>query len=307
MQRSLEADPQLDENSAFGQYDSDNAQTESSDPDSSDTETDTESPSTSRTAARGNQPRADRLPTTTPAHTATASTSQRATETPVRDDLADVPDELRPHVTDMLALGLLQKSVTEVETQSLQLNQPISRAQYAQWLLAANNRFYEDQPDERIRPGIKSSQPVFEDVPTSHPAFTAIQGLAEAGIIPSPLSGSTTNVNFRPDAPLTRKDLVLWKVPLDTRSALPSATADAIAETWGFQDASKIEPLAQKAVLADYQNGEFANIRRAFGYTTLFQPDKAVTAAEAAAALWRFGSQTEGISAQMLLQANKAK
>jgi hypothetical protein len=64
----------------------------------------------------------------------------------------------------------------------------------------------------------------------------------------------------------------LWKVPLDTRQALPSASVDAVKQTWGFQDAAKVEPRALRAVLADFQNGESANIRRMLGYTTLFQP-----------------------------------
>jgi hypothetical protein len=56
--------------------------------------------------------------------------------------------------------------------------------------------------------------------------------------------------------------------------------------------------------LADFQNSEQANIRRVFGYTTLFQPKKPVTRAEAAAALWYFGSQGEGLSAK---EAQKLK
>lgn len=279
VQQSLEADPQLEEQT--------NSEVVSTPIDSESDEA-SERDAQAEEAASTPQTRTDR------SATATAFSSST---------LEEIPDELRPYLVDLKALGLLQKSSTGEGSGQLQPNQPISRGQYAQWLLAANNRFYADQPDKRIRAGNSSSDPVFEDVPASDPAFEAVQGLAEAGIIPSPLSGNTTSVNFRPDAPLTRKDLVLWKVPLDTRAALPEATAAAIAETWGFQDAGKVEPLAQRAVLADYQSGEFANIRRAFGYTTLLQPDKAVTEAEAAATLWRFGSQTEGITAEDLRQS----
>ncbi|MEO1636157.1 MAG: S-layer homology domain-containing protein [Cyanobacteria bacterium J06631_9] len=179
-------------------------------------------------------------------------------------------------------------------------NQAITRREYARWLLAVNNRFYLGERDRKIRPGVTSSQPVFSDVPVSDPDFADIQGLAEAGIIPSPLTGSSTNVTFRPNAPLTRKDMVLWKVPLDTRQALPVATVTDVQQVWGFQDAAKIEPRALQAVLADHQNGDFANFRRAYSYTTLFQPDKAATRAEAAAVLWRFGNPAEGITAQEL-------
>nr|WP_242016745.1 S-layer homology domain-containing protein [Trichocoleus sp. FACHB-46] len=151
--------------------------------------------------------------------------------------------------------------------------------------------------------GSSGTKPVFQDVPKTNPDFEVIQGLAEAGIIPSPLSGEATVVSFRPDAPLTREVMLLWKLPLDTRQALPAASLDAVKETWGFQDAGKIDPKALRAVLADFQNGDLANIRRALGYTTLFQPKKSVTRAEAAATLWYFGSQGEGLSALELLQS----
>lgn len=214
-------------------------------------------------------------------------------------NLVDIPEDLKPYVQDWLALDL---KTTAPGSPSWQPNQPVTRGAYAQWLLATNNRFYDDQPQKRIRPGQASAKPAFQDVPPSHPQYGAIQGLAEAGIIPSPLSGSSTTVSFRPDAPLTRETLVLWKVPLDTRAVLPGATVEAVKTAWGFQDAATVEPLALRAVLADHQSGEFANILRAFGYTTLFQPKKAVTQAEAIATLWRFGNPTEGISAQDLLK-----
>jgi len=40
-----------------------------------------------------------------------------------------------------------------------------------------------------------------------------------------------------------------------------------------------------------------------FGYTTLFQPKKPVTRAEAAASLWYFGFQGDGITAKEILEA----
>ena len=57
-----------------------------------------------------------------------------------------------------------------------------------------------------------------------------------------------------------------------------------------------------RAVLADYQNGDLSNIRRAFGYTTLFQPKKSVSRAEAASVLWQFGSQGSNLNAKDALQ-----
>ncbi|MFG6098681.1 S-layer homology domain-containing protein [Leptothoe sp. ISB3NOV94-8A] len=222
-------------------------------------------------------------------------------------DIGEAPEELQQYIEDLVALDVLMlidvKADDNIERDPNEFlpNQVITRREYARWLLAVNNKFYSDQRAKKIRPAVESAQPTFQDVGKTNIDFAAIQGLAEAGIIPSPLNGSTTVVKFRPDAPLTRKDLILWKVPLDTRAALPAATATAVTEAWGFQDAGKIEPTVLKAVLTDHSNGEFANIRRALGYTTLFQPDKAVTRAEAAAVLWRFGNSTEGITATDVL------
>lgn len=222
-------------------------------------------------------------------------------------DVGEAPEELQQYIEDLVALDVLMlidvKADDAIERNPNEFlpNQIITRREYARWLLAANNRFYNDQPTNKIRPAVESAQPAFQDVGKANIDFPAIQGLAEAGIIPSSLTGSSTAVTFRPDAPLTRKDLILWKVPLDTRAVLPDATAAAVTEAWGFQDAGKIEPMALKAILTDHRNGDFANIRRALGYTTLFQPDKGVTRAEAAAVLWRFGNSTEGITAADLL------
>ena len=54
----------------------------------------------------------------------------------------------------------------------------MTRREYARWLMAVNNRFYNRERTRKIRPGVSSSQPVFKDVPTTDEDFGAIQGLA---------------------------------------------------------------------------------------------------------------------------------
>ncbi len=125
-------------------------------------------------------------------------------------------------------------------------------------------------------------------------------------MIPSRLTEDNTNLLFRPDAPLIREDLVTWKVPLDTRQSLPKASIEAVEESWGFQDVENIDSSAVRALYADFQNGDRSNIRRIFGYTTLFQPKKPVTRAEAAASLWYFGFQGDGITAREVLESETA-
>ncbi|MEH2291798.1 S-layer homology domain-containing protein [Nostoc sp.] len=247
-----------------------------------------------------------------PPSTANNQTTPTATaESQAFNDLNKAPQEWRQHIQDLAALGVLSlepkatKSNSTTTTNQFEPSKIVTHREYARWLIAANNAIYASNPAKQIRLASESTQPIFSDVSAKDPDFPAIQGLAEAGLIPSPLSGDSTAVLFRPDAPLTREQLLLWKLPLDTRQALPSANLDAVKQTWGFQDAARIDPKALRAILADYQNSEQSNIRRVFGYTTLFQPKKPVTRAEAAMALWYFGTQGEGVSAAEALKLKR--
>ncbi|EAZ91091.1 S-layer homology domain-containing protein [Crocosphaera chwakensis] len=216
--------------------------------------------------------------------------------------LNNVPQSLQSYVADVRKLDTVNLSNTDNKTANE--SGIINRRTYARWLVETYNKFYENTPAKQIRLGVETSKPAFSDVSSNDPDFAVIQGLAEAGIIPSPLTGNSSASLFRPDNPLTREDLVTWKVPLDMGKGLPQASIDNIKETWGFQDTTKIDTKAIQALYADFQNGEQSNVRRIFGYTTLFQPNKGVTLAEAAASLWYFGYQGDGLSAEDVLSIN---
>ena len=220
-------------------------------------------------------------------------------------DLDEVPEQLMQPLKTVAALGILTPYTQEgnVEVSRFAPNAIISRGEYARWLIAANNLYHEGDSGKKIYVANKTNEPAFQDIKGENPDFGAIQGLAEAGLVPSRLTQDSTKLLFRPDAPLTREDLVTWKVPLDTRQALPKASIEALQESWGFQDAANIDSSAIRALYADYQNGERSNVRRVFGFTTLFQPDKPVTRAEAAASLWYFGFQGDGVTAQEILES----
>ena len=219
-------------------------------------------------------------------------------------DLDNVPEPLKQPLETVAALGILSPYTQQgnVEVSKFAPNAIITRGEYARWLIAANNLYHEGDSGKKIYVVNNPNQPAFQDVNSDDPDFGAIQGLAEAGLVPSRLTQDSTKLLFRPDAPLTREDLVAWKVPLDTRQALPKASIEAIEESWGFQDAASIDSSAIRALYADYQNGDRSNVRRIFGFTTLFQAKKPVTRAEAAASLWYFGFQGDGIAAQEILE-----
>jgi hypothetical protein len=181
----------------------------------------------------------------------------------------------------------------------------VTRRQYARWLFEVYNRFYYDRPDRQIRPAaIQGNTPVFSDLPASDPDFATIQGLAEAGVIPSRLTQGSAVLAFAPDLPLTRETLILWKLPLDLGKTPPPADLKQVQAAWGFTDLGKGDPQLWPLLWADAQNktaqGDRSTLRRVFGYTKLLQPDKNVTGAEAAASLWAIGYQDQSRTAKDL-------
>lgn len=237
--------------------------------------------------------------------------SPSPTEIPISPSLqpdSTISPSPLPTVTEEEKLSATFKSYIEdlvslriIETGNF-FNAPITRREYLRWLFNANNRFYSNLPSLQIRQASTNSTPVFRDLPKNDPDFPLIQGLAEAGIIPSTLTKDNSAVLLRPDTPLTRETILLWKIPLDYRKALPAATKETIKDTWGFQDAQEIDPKIWRGLYVDYQNGEASNLRRSLGYTILLQPKRTVTRAEAAATIWSFGFQDNVLTATDVLK-----
>jgi S-layer homology domain len=213
-----------------------------------------------------------------------------------------IPSALQPYVKDVVQLSRAENGLFGKEFSNP--NQPIFRGTFARWLVVINNRMYRDRPARQIRPAAASS-PVFQDVPANNPNFAYVQGLAESGYLPSALSGDSAQARFRPNDPLTRETLLQWKVPVDRQQVLPTVSAERVKQLWGFKDTNKIAATALSAAAADHQNGDLSNIRRLFGSTLLFQPQKPVTQAEAAAALWFIGIEGESLSAQDQLRSEQ--
>ncbi|KAL5672090.1 hypothetical protein ACJX0J_016396, partial [Zea mays] len=111
---------------------------------------------------------------------------------------------------------------------SAQAGELCTRREYARWLVAASNclsrntfsKVYLAMYIDNV------TELAFDDVTPEDPDFPFIQGLAEAGLISSKLSRSDMNIPedvhdnhilFSPESPLSRQDLVSWKMALDKR------------------------------------------------------------------------------------------
>lgn len=203
---------------------------------------------------------------------------------------------LVPAVTDQTqgqALSALQ--VLKVIDSAGQPGQLCSRREYARWLVSASSALSRNSIS-KVYPAMyieNVTELAFDDVTPVDPDFTSIQGLAEAGLISSKLSKRDMlsspdedigSFYFHPDSPLSRQDLVTWKMALEKRR-LPEADRKTLQQLSGFIDVDKIDPDAWPALVADLSAGEQGIVPLAFGYTRLFQPDKPVTKGQAAIAL----------------------
>jgi hypothetical protein len=210
-------------------------------------------------------------------------------------DLDTAPASLKNWIKDLNKLG----TISPKTGQQFKPNILVARREYARWLLETNNRLYKNQPSRQIRLAQPTDSASFTDIPNNHPDFGIIQGLANAGLI------GGIGDSFRPNDPLLREELVQWKIPLDLRQPLPIATLESVSKSWGFKDSDRISENALNAIFADAQLRDLSNIRRSFGFTTLLQPQKPVTRAEAAASLWYFGTAVDGLSVSKVLETDR--
>uniref|UniRef100_A0ACD6AQ20 Uncharacterized protein n=1 Tax=Avena sativa TaxID=4498 RepID=A0ACD6AQ20_AVESA len=170
-----------------------------------------------------------------------------------------------------------------------------TRREYARWLVVASNSLSRNTYS-KVCPAMyieNVSELAFDDVTTEDPDFPFIQGLAEAGLISSKLSRSDMNISgnvenshyfFSPESPLSRQDLVSWKMALDKRQ-LPEVDKNSLYKRSGYIDIDKIDAAAWPALAADLGAGDQSITALAFGFTRLFQPNKPVTKGQAALAL----------------------
>ncbi|CAN6842687.1 unnamed protein product [Brassica oleracea] len=180
-----------------------------------------------------------------------------------------------------------------------------TRREFARWLVSASNVLSRNSAS-KVYPAMyieNVTELAFDDITPEDPDFQFIQGLAEAGIISSKLSNhnmsssESSQLKFSPESPLSRQDLLSWKMALEFRH-LPEADSKKLYQLSGFVDIDKINPEAWPALIADLSAGENGITALAFGRTRLFQPSKAVTKAQTAASL-ATGEACEAVSEEL--------
>ncbi|XP_075496116.1 uncharacterized protein LOC142533287 isoform X3 [Primulina tabacum] len=203
---------------------------------------------------------------------------------------------LVPAVVDQLqSLALSALKDLKVIEDDVQPGDLCTRREYARWLVVASG-ILTRSTTSKVYPAMyieNISELAFDDIKPDDPDFPSIQGLAEAGLIDSKLSRHDMQSSldeypspllFFPESPLSRQDLVSWKLALEKRQ-LPVVDRKTLQQLSGFIDIDKINLDAWPALVADLAAGEQGIITLAFGYTRLFQPEKPVTKAQAAIAL----------------------
>lgn len=171
----------------------------------------------------------------------------------------------------------------------------ITRGDFARWIVNANNAIWANDPDRVIRPS-QSATSSYPDVPTSHPDFTYIQGLYDAGF-----SVGFPDETFKPDANLTHEQMIAIKEAVD-RDGLDKYYVSYWSSTMpDWKDKAQINaifrgPIAEdsgldRSVVSQWNLPTYVigNVGRAFGAIAMFRPQDPVTRAQAALVLWKMG------------------
>ncbi|PWA84041.1 hypothetical protein CTI12_AA154290 [Artemisia annua] len=170
---------------------------------------------------------------------------------------------LVPAVVDQVqAHTLAALQVLKVIEGNVQPGDICTRREYARWLVSASSALSRSTMS-KVYPAMyiqNVTELAFDDITLEDPDFSSIQ---EAGLIGSKLSRYDINpsyqdeslLNFSPESPLSRQDLVSWKMSLEKR-VLPVADRMILQQCSGFIDIDKINPDAWPALIADLSAGE---------------------------------------------------
>ncbi|KAK7407600.1 hypothetical protein VNO78_09553 [Psophocarpus tetragonolobus] len=189
------------------------------------------------------------------------------------------------------ALSVL-KSLKIIED-DVEANELCTRREFARWLVKLNSSL-ERNPKHRIAPKVSLSGSVvtaFDDIDIDDPDFRSIQVLAETGVIPSKLSLNNSfnygefdtqeSIHFFPDRFISRQDLIDWRAQLEYDFFYGVVDQMSIKKA-GYMD---VKETTSPAVYVDMLAGDRSILRKVFGQSKRFQPNKPSTKAQAVVAL----------------------
>ncbi|GAU21478.1 hypothetical protein TSUD_242010 [Trifolium subterraneum] len=235
----------------------------------------------------------------TAAEEVTQTVKLEATEKPGRVTIPVSVDS-----TQEEALSILKKlKIIEDDAEASEL---CTRREFARWLVKLNSCL-ERNPKHRIATIVSLSGFVvtaFDDINVDDPDFQYIQVLAEAGVVPSKLSSQNSSngcgsdykegVYFLPDRFVSRQDLMEWRTPLEY--GFFSGIIDQVSiKKAGYMD---VKEITSPGVYLDMLAGDSSIVRKVFGQSKRFQPNKPSTKAQAAVALTS-GRMKKAISAEI--------
>ncbi|KAI4313982.1 hypothetical protein L6164_026925 [Bauhinia variegata] len=205
------------------------------------------------------------------------------------------------------ALSVLKK--LKIIEDDVEANELCTRREYARWLVKSNS-FLEKNPRYKILPTVSLSGSLvtaFDDISVDDPDFRSIQALAEAGVIPSKLSSKQSpnsgwpegqeSIKFCPDRFVTRRDLVDWRAQFEYEFS-PGILDQISSKKVSFMDVKEIGSHVSPVFYVDMLAGERSILRKVFGQSKRFQPNKPSTKAQAAVALTS-GRMSEAISSEL--------
>jgi hypothetical protein len=197
-------------------------------------------------------------------------------------------------IVQLAQLGVLDASAGEFKPAA-----PVKRREFVRWLVKANNAVWADVPTKQIHLADATEKPDLSDLPPGDPDFAYVQGLNDAGI-----AVGFPDKSFKPDAPLTREQMIAIKSGLDrggvSASFQPGQDKDhrfAKSHLPAWKDRDGISPTYLPAIATDISDeshdAPIANIGRTFGAIAVFRPQQPVTRAQAAVLLGVIGGHSE--------------
>ncbi|XVE53367.1 hypothetical protein DITRI_Ditri02bG0198600 [Diplodiscus trichospermus] len=235
--------------------------------------------------------------------------------TAVTETVPSVSTHKREHIVVPVAVDSTQQEALlvlkklKIIENDVRADELCTRREYARWLVRMNS-LLERNPKHRIVPciALSGSQTLaYDDVAADDPDFESIQALAEAGIIPSKLSGEITcsdgskgqeGINFSPDRFISRQDLINWKALVEYEFE-PGLIEQVSRTKIDYMDLTGISPDSSPGLFIDMVAGEKSILRKVFGQSKRFQPNKPSSKAQAVVALTS-GRMAEAISNELL-------